>query len=137
MALPAEAQPGTPQSTAGIVLAMPGWLALWFGLLGGFAAFTVQLLVGYLIVGAGCLAGLSDLQPAVHLLSLVALLAAIGAWIVAWRCWRAAGIGEQSETGGARGRTGFMGLGGMLLNTLFLIAIVYNGVTSLAIRPCG
>lgn len=109
--------------------------ALWFGLFGAPAAWSLQLMAGYALTAHGCFPAsaprvvptFGGLWIAVLIISLAALGLAIAAEATAWRSWRVA----STE------RTRFMALAGMMLSGLFLIGVVMAGIP-LFIKPaCG
>ena len=75
-------------------------------------------------------------------------LGAGGDRLLAWRFWREEGATDPNtriEPGGGdpepeelvrSGRAGFMALFGLAANALFLLMIVYGGVSLLLLRPC-
>ena len=130
------------------------WL-LWFAVLGGAVAWTVHLLVGWGLEEIAC--SPASAGPDVLGLSLTlwigaitAALAAVtvAAGLLAYRFWRQAGAADPNthiEPGRGDpeperlvrgGRTGFMALFGLAANALFLLIIVYGGVSLLLLHPC-
>ncbi|HEY8475495.1 MAG TPA: hypothetical protein VIN09_01355 [Chloroflexota bacterium] len=107
---------------------------LWFGLLGGHAAWSLHLLLAYFIASLACLptAGFQVFEVdgfglLIVLLTVAMGLVALAAAVAAFRAWR---------WSGARGWRGFMALVGLLLDGLFFATIVAQGVPLLYLDPC-
>lgn len=100
---------------------------LWFGVLGGPAAWTAHLLVSYGLVyvvrGGGPVLLL-------HLTTLVTALVALAAGFAAWRGWRPHPDNEAQDANVA-GRRAFMGYTGLLLSGLFFLVILVEGTPPL------
>jgi len=132
--------------------------ALWFGLFGGPAAWTVQTLVDLPLASHACFPRLEPLAtPVLHGLqgivlavSIAAVLISLAATLVAWRSWsrtraeqqQGAGKGSDHdhpsallETG--EGRTRFMALSGLLLSVTFVLVTAAQLATVLLVAPCG
>ncbi len=126
--------------------------ALWFGLLGGAAAWAVQFLAGYLISEGSCVAAagavnesgaLSGASLSVLLVSLAAFVVAVLAALSGRRVWLAggeeaarAGPGDDAQQAGetrrhAHGEPGrephggsrWVGLAGFMLSGVFAFVI--------------
>jgi hypothetical protein len=130
------------------------WL-LWFAVLGGAVAWSAHLLIGWGLEEIACSpvsAGpdVLGVSLTVWIGVLTAALAAVtaAAGLLAYRFWRQGGAADPNtriEPGGSEaepqelirgGRAGFMALFGMAANALFLLIIVYGGVSLLLLRPC-
>jgi hypothetical protein len=130
-------------------------LGLWFAVLGGAVAWSVHLLLGWGLEEIAC--SPASASPDVLGVSLTvwigvvtAVLAAVtvAAGLLAYRFWRQTGAADpnaQIEPGAADpepeervrgGRAGFMALFGLAADALFLLIIVYGGVSLLLLRPC-
>lgn len=101
---------------------------LWFGLLGGAAAWAVQFLAGYLISEGACVAageaGLAPAALAIGLISLIAFAVAVAATLAGRRVW----LQERRDLGADRvrseGGSGWTGLAGALLSGVFAFVIL-------------
>ncbi|MBX6363276.1 MAG: hypothetical protein IRZ00_05350 [Gemmatimonadetes bacterium] len=131
-----------------------GSAALWFGLLGAAAAWSVQEIVAYAIVAHSCyprmqplavpsLVGTWGLALAVTLAALLVALASLGTALRLWRAARplphAAGNDWSAETeepdeGGA-GR--YLAFSGVLLGAIFTALIAYNAIAIVLVPVCG
>ena len=128
---------------------------LWFAVLGGTAAWTLHLLVGWGLEEIACSPASASpdvlgVSLTIWIGAITAALAAVtvAAGLLAYRFWRQAGAANPNahiEPGGAdpespelvsSGRAGFMALFGLAANALFLLIIVYGGVSLLLLRPC-
>lgn len=113
---------------------LPGWVALWFGALGGQAAWALAVLAAYPTVAIVCEAGASTLW--IHLVRWVAAVVAVAATAVALRSWRAG----QAATGGVPPkvvtRVRFMGLGGALLSGAAVFLLFVEDIAAWVIHPC-
>lgn len=119
------------------------WLEakLWFGLLGGAAAWSAHLLASYPSVRVACAAGGEWL---LHGITAVTALVAASATAVAWREWRAAGsdgglgsgVQPASTAGPDLGRVRFMAGLGTLLSLLFFVVTVVEGLPVFFADPC-
>lgn len=123
--------------------------ALWFGLFGGPAFWTVQLLVNYVVTAHFCYP--KDLplpEPTyggmwaiVVVVNGLMLLGTLGAGATAFACWRRARAemsgrhNELLEDG--TGRTRFMAYSGMLTSGLFLFAIIMSSMSSFIVPACS
>ena len=123
---------------------------LWFGVLGGPVAWTLQLLVDYPLVAHYCFPDaakrivptIDSLHLLVIIVSALALAVAIAALLTALRSWRVAG----GEFGSARvdlveaaappGRVLFMALGGILASGLTIFGILIHAGFILTLAPC-
>ena len=131
---------------------------LWFGLVGGPAAWTVQTLVDLAVASHGCYPRLfpleapvlSSLRAIVISVSLAALIVCITAGLAAIRSWSqtrhehqsSSGAGEKHgpsaallETG--EGRTRFLALSGLMTSIVFTIAVLAHTVSIFIVGPCG
>jgi hypothetical protein len=123
--------------------------ALWFGLFGAPAAWSLQLLVSYALVAHGCYPRsvplTAPLVGGVRTIALVASLAALAvglaAGATAWRSWRASCHEHRGDHSAlleiGEGRTRFMALAGMLVAAVFLLAIVMNAVPLFLVPACA
>jgi hypothetical protein len=130
-------------------------LLLWFAVLGGAAAWTAHLLFGWGIEEIACSPAARSpdvlgVSTAVWIGAVTAVLAllTVAAGLLAYRFWRQAGgsnPNDHIEPDGAEaepieevrgGRVAFMALFGVASNALFLLIIVYGGVSLLLLRPC-
>jgi hypothetical protein len=123
---------------------------LWFGLLGGPIAWTLQQLIDYPLVAHYCFPDaarraaptIESLPILVTIVSVLALAIAIAALLTAIRCWRAAGgeFGENrsalTEAAPPPGRVRFMAFGGILASSLTMVGIVLHGGFILMLAPC-
>lgn len=110
---------------------------LWFAVGTGFIAWSLHLLLSYWAISVACDTHIGAIDLVLHILTLVALVATLAAAFYGWRAWRS---GPRGDGGGevvdpAR-RSAFMGLAGIGLSTLFLIAIIYGEVTVFFLSPC-
>ena len=132
--------------------------ALWFGLLGGPIAWSVQTLINLPVASHGCFPRLTPLDAPItgamrgiaFVVSLAALAIGLAAAAVAWRSWRHTRDEQQSGTGNARqhgaehalletgeGRTRFMALAGVLTSVTFLVASAIHAAAIFLVLPCG
>jgi hypothetical protein len=124
--------------------------ALWFGLLGGPVAWTLQLLVDYPLVAHYCfpdaakrtMPTLDSLHLLVIIVSALALAVGIAALLTAIRSWRVSGgeFGSERvtlvEAAPPPGRVRFMALGGILASSLTILGIVMHGGFILTLATC-
>jgi hypothetical protein len=130
-------------------------LLLWLAVLGGAAAWTAHLLFGWGIEEIACspaakspeVLGVSTVVWIAAVTAVLALLTVL-AGVLAYRFWQQAGGGDpdrhiEPDGGEAEsieevrgGRVAFMALFGVASNALFLLIIVYGGVSLLLLRPC-
>jgi hypothetical protein len=130
------------------------WL-LWFAVLGGAVAWSAHLLLGWGLEEIACspvsagpdVLGVS-LSVWIGVLTGVLAAVTVAAGLLAYRFWRQAGAADPNTRiepagGGPEtqelirgGRAGFMALFGLAANALFLLMIVYGGVSLLLLRPC-
>lgn len=113
---------------------LPGWRALWFGVVGGQAAWAVAVLVAYPTVAAVCRAGASAVW--VHLVRWSALVVALAAVAVALRNWRAGRDAGGDAPGDAASRVRFMGLGGAIASSAGAFLLVVEDIATWVIDPC-
>ena len=111
---------------------------LFVAVFGGAIAWSLHLVLSYLVIGLACrpegplLQAGSWVTTAILLaLSAAAAAVTVGAAIVAARIRRA--DGEPAERGGSwRG----LGLVGLVLNAVFLVAILFAGSAVFALPAC-
>jgi hypothetical protein len=115
--------------------------SLWFGVLGGPAAWSLQLVVGYGLEEIACssatagddLGGLG-VEPMIATLTAVLAGVALAAAAVSFRHYQAVSRGRIEDP---RGRVGFLALGGAIASALFLVIIVLGGVQLTVLDSCG
>jgi hypothetical protein len=95
-----------------------------FGALGGALAWSTHLIVVYALLPIACLTG-SGLV--IHLMTLLFGGVTVGAIVVSRR------LRVRPDAGPAER---WLGTGGMLLNALFLLAILLAGLAAFIIDPC-
>lgn len=109
--------------------------ALWFGLLGGAVAWLVHLLSAYAIAEFGCVGTLTSIVfltiTAVAWMeigvSLLTLLAAIAAVVVAYRSRRRLQAKTENEAAVPRGEL-FLARTGLITSILFVLVILVESV---------
>jgi hypothetical protein len=105
-------------------------LLMWYGFLGGAAAWSAQLVLGYQIEEYACAQGNSDTKPWILLVTLLLAAAAAGSAAAAFITWR----GTDRD---ARGAVGFLALTGMLAGVFFLVLIALGGLQLLSLDSCS
>src|SRR5690348_9259343 len=108
--------------------ATAGMPALWFGLFGAAAAWSVQELVSYALLAHACYPSRDPLAtpatsaawPLAVVVSLAALLVGTAAVLTALRIWRGGAEAPQIEARVGEGRVRFMALSGILVSSIFL-----------------
>ncbi len=122
-------------------------VAPWYALLGGGAAWAFHLMVAYALVEIACnsdrLVGTTFGLPNAHVLglalTLVAAVTAFGAASVAWAMAGGAIPTDPVDDAGAPealGRRRFVAYFGVVMNGLFLLAIVMAGLAFVFLRAC-
>jgi hypothetical protein len=106
---------------------------LWIGILLAPVAWAVQLQTVYLTSEFGCFT--SDFMWN-HVLSGLALVAAIIGGVIAWLEWVAAGATTDTEGPDFMSRRRFMALIGILTSALFSVTIVAQWLPTLTRVPC-
>lgn len=123
--------------------------ALWFGLWGAPAAWSLQLMADYAVAAYGCFPHQTPLAHpvlAVHVLTGIfgglAVLIAVAALVVSARNWttaRRAGAAADDEVRmGPKhlARVRFMAIAGMMTGALFAFGAVLNGISPALVPPC-
>ena len=110
---------------------------LWFGMLGGAAAWALHLVLSYSLVPAACAAGLGYL---LYLGIVGTGIIALAAVLVSWRALRLTrGMSEENGNGERLTvqRVRFMALSGIAMSAFFLAVILAQSVPILAQDPCS
>lgn len=113
---------------------LPGWAPLWFGVVGGQAAWGIAVLVAYPTVAIVCDVGASALW--IHLVRWAALAVALAATVVAHRSWR---VGQEAGDGvppAQAARVRFMGLAGVVLSSAGAFLLFVEDIATWVIDPC-
>jgi hypothetical protein len=130
--------------------------ALWFGLFGAPAAWSVQTLVNVPLASHGCFPRLSPLATPVvgvrgiaFAVSLAVLVVCVAALATSWRSWRGTSHEQQERTGAAEGkgqaqalletgegRTRFMAFAGVLTSATFLVVSAVHAAAVFMVWPC-
>lgn len=102
--------------------------ALWFGLVAGPLAWSLQELLGYGLSARACGAA-GTFGPAEMVVAGAAIVVAGSALVVSRSSWRRVGVDRESD--------GFMALGGVLVSGLFLFGILMNLAAYFIVPPCA
>jgi hypothetical protein len=140
-AAPADAHPAPERERISL------W-SMWLGIFLGPFGWFVQLTIDTFAMSQGCFpkdepltAPLAPIMPYVYGADAFALVLALVAGAVAlanWRKTRGEKPGREHhliESGD--GRTRFMSMSGMLVSGIILLAVIYAGLTHLALPGCG
>jgi hypothetical protein len=110
-----------------------GIFAQWVGLLAAPLAWAAQMQALYTMVPWACQTGH---RAALIAVSLAALAVALLGALVARRNWARVGRGEPGDEGGARGRTRFLAVAGLVTSAFFFLVVVAQGLATLILHPC-
>jgi len=106
---------------------------LWIGPLLPPVGWFAYLLVNYMLVPRACTTGTA--LP-LYVTTLVALLTAAGAGVVAWRVWQDVEPKWPDEASGVIPRSRFLAVLGFLSGGLFFLVILAQGIPTLMLPPC-
>jgi hypothetical protein len=115
--------------------------ALWFGFLGGLAAWALHLTITYLLVYNGCVLGLASLRMWLVVVTVILALVTLAAVAMAYRVWRRVTDIYDSEHDSEGEidftRVRFVALMGIWLSGLSFLILVLVSIPILSLRPCG
>jgi small-conductance mechanosensitive channel len=124
--------------------ATPSLPALLFALLGAAVAWTLHLLVAYVVVALDCSTRWSGTHVALAALTVVTLGAAAASGLLAHRLWmRARAVDRPTDDtwdarmGDRTSRVSFLMMVGVVLAVLFAISIVYQAVPLFFVAVCS
>jgi hypothetical protein len=113
---------------------------VWFGLIGGPAAWLLHLLVGYSLDEIACSSGTptndywgAGVEPLIAVVTVALAAVAVAAETAAVLAWRAIETGRYADP---RGRLGFLAFAAVISNVTFLAIIVLGGVQLVELGPC-
>jgi hypothetical protein len=104
---------------------------MWYGFLGGAAAWSVQLVLGYGIEDSACSQGSSDTKAWIVAATVLLGVAALGSSGAAFLTWRWA-----DRRGDVRGAVSFLALTGIFAGAFFLVLIALGGLQLLTLDSC-
>jgi nitrogen fixation-related uncharacterized protein len=113
-----------------------GQLSLWFGILGGAAAWGAHLAISYALVPLACAVGLEIL---LYMTIPATLMIAAAAILFSWRGWKRAQFPKDDIDNGHRiviDRVRFMALSGLVMSGFFLVVIIAQSVPIIMQSPC-
>lgn len=108
-------------------------LVLWTGALLAPMAWATQLLVNYSITPSVCM---NDQKWLLHLVSLIALLIALGGALLARSAWTRLTPGSTLEGDARESGRRFLALGGIVLSLFFLLVIFALDLPNWWLDPC-
>lgn len=114
---------------------------LFFAVLAGPLAWTVELLTNYYFSSLACrrtlaafmLFGHQGFSILIFGVEIATALLGLAAGLVAWRQWQQAAPPQTDALIGVNQRAPFMALSGMLLSGLFLLIILVSGIPNLVL----
>lgn len=108
-------------------------LLLWTGWVVGPVAWSLHLMVSYLLVEWVCLTGNAW---ALHAVTLVTALVSAAGAAVAWRQWSV--VGRRWPRAGIHRveRTRFLAVGGLVMSVLSTLVILAEGIPNFILWPC-
>ncbi|CAN5633150.1 hypothetical protein BH24DEI1_BH24DEI1_07480 [soil metagenome] len=123
----------------------PAWQ--WFGFLGGIVAWALQFAISYVLTEVACnsdrlaftVLGVGATEFLSLMVTLLAGLTAIIAAVVAYLSQPQGVLGDAVEKAGApeaSGRSRFMAYFGVVINGIFLLAILAGGLPFFFLRTC-
>jgi hypothetical protein len=133
----ARAPGGPPPVDLDVEHELPGYLWLWFAVIGGQAAWAIALLTAYPMVQVACETGLPILVHLVRWSAAIVSGAATAAGFLAWR--RIEGLRAAHEplaTARHVQRARLMAFAGMLLSAAALLFLVLEDIATWVIDPC-
>jgi hypothetical protein len=117
-----------------------GSALLWFGVLAGPIAWSVEIIVGYGVEEIACSAGSASeqiegigVEPIIVVLTLFLGAVTAAAGLVAFGCLRRLRASGEADTGG---RPQWMALVGIATSAIFLVMIVMNLFSVVLLRVC-
>jgi hypothetical protein len=130
-------QGGPPPVDLDVEHDLPGYLWLWFAVIGGQAAWAVAFLLAYPMVQVACETGMSIVVHLPRWIAAVIAGSAVAAGFLAWRrieALRAAH--EPLATARHVQRARLMAFAGMLLSSAGLLFLVLEDIATWVIDPC-
>jgi hypothetical protein len=122
------------------------WLILIAGLVLAPAAWFLQLNASFLLGAAHC-PGAHPWPPVAIAHAVIVALGIAGAVLALLALASAAGVWSRTRTEGpgdyhaaltsGHGRTRFLGLAGLIVSAIFLVAVVFSLFVPLLVRACG
>ena len=111
-----------------------GSVALWGGVIGVPALWSLQFLLGYALPTFAC----EKIASIHHLLTIVFVIASLFIAGLSWRQWKGAG-GQPPDIdeGGPVGRRQFLGALGALVSLMFALLILAQGMPSFFFDGCA
>jgi hypothetical protein len=109
---------------------------LWAGILVPPTAWSLHLLLSYLVVSVACQANWSPLVLDLLLHGLTLVLGAITALSAVLALWAVGRDQDAAESDEGRQRQEFMAHGSLLLSGLFLVMIVAGDIPNFFVPPC-
>jgi hypothetical protein len=106
-------------------------LLMWYGFLGGAAAWSLQLVLGYGIEDSACSQGSSDTKSWIVLVTVLLGAAALASSAAAFSTWRWA-----DRRGDERGAVTFLAVTGMFAGLFFLVLIALGGLQLVTLDSC-
>jgi hypothetical protein len=108
-------------------------IALWAGVLGAPAIWSLQFLLNYALAPWSC----PNRQIVLFIITGVALLLALTGTVLCWRQWKTAGdVAPEHDQDGIFGRRRFLGALGIVVCLMFLILILAQGLPAFFFDPC-
>src|SRR4051794_6712150 len=108
-------------------------VALWTGVLGAPAIWSLQFLLNYALAPWSC----PNRQIVLHLVTVVGLLLAIVGTLLSWGQWKRAGdVAPHHDEGGPFGRSRFLGALGIVVGAMFAVLILAQGLPAFFFDPC-
>jgi hypothetical protein len=115
-------------------------VALWFGVLAGPAAWSIQLLIGGELPEFGCAPGAGaqevygwGIEALIRAATALLAVVTLSGGIVSYGCWRRA----RRDATDADDRAAWMGLAGVMTNVVFFVIIVLGFTPTFYLSGCG
>jgi hypothetical protein len=108
-------------------------LGLWVGPLIGPLAWLADLEISF---SADRLSCNSNTPLPLHLATIICLLISFGGIAYTWRDWRDTGKGWPGEEESIVSRSRLLSFVGLTVNTMFVLAILFQAVPKVMLHPC-
>ena len=111
----------------------PGLASLFVGLLVAPVTWAIQMQLNYTLIRRGCIDGSTI---ALSLVSIVSLLVTVIGAAISWHNLQQANHELPTEEGSLRNRIQFMAIVGLMMNGLFFLVILAQGIATRVFHPC-